>query len=171
MRPWSIRHCSRRGLPQHSAAENQLRSPILSSGPNRKNGYPHEKLVGGSVHHGGASPRVTAALAIQPNSTFEFRGPGPQPTQDVDCKPVDLLLLEDPRGPRQPQLAILVLILAVTLMAAPSLIAGMALLNNAIVLSQGSSRPDLDLSSVAVYARVLVGVALAFTVVRSPREQ
>ena len=144
---------------------------MLRSGPSRKNGYPNEKLVGGSVHHGGPSPRVRAALAVQSDSTFEFQGPASLPTQDDDCKPVDLLLLEDLRGLGQPQFAIVVVILAVTLMAAPSVIAGMALLNNAFVLSQGSPRPDLDLSSLAVYARVLVGVALAFMVVRTPREQ
>lgn len=171
MRPGSIRQSSRGGLPPHSAAEDELRPRTLHSGPNRKGGYPCEKLAGASIYYGGPSARVTAALAVQPDSTFEFRGPASQPTQDVDCKPVDPLLLEDPRGLRQPRLAILVLILAVTLMAAPSLIAGMALLNNAFVSSQGSPRPDLDLSSVAVYARVLVAVALVFMVARAPREQ
>jgi hypothetical protein len=68
-------------------------------------------------------------------------------------------------------LAILVLILATALMVAPGLIAGIELRNNFSVLTQGSPRSNLELSSLATYARVLVAVALAFVVVRTPREQ
>ena len=161
------------GLPKYSAAVNPIRSRAPRSGRGRKNDSAYKKLAGGSIYEGGPSPRVTDTLGVQTSSSpFEFRGPASQPTQGVDCTPVDLQLLEEgARGLRQPHLAILVLILATALMVAPGLIAGIELRNNFSVLTQGSPRSNLELSSLATYARVLVAVALAFVVVRTPREQ
>ena len=157
---------------QHSAVGDGVRSGTPRSGDNCQTLNPdHRSGSGYSETRTGTAGRELAVYAVQLSHAFEFRESIVQPELESCSTPLDSHLSEDASGLGQPRFAISVLIVTALLMTAPSLIAGITMLNSSFDLSYGWSKQASDLSLGVSCAGLLVAIALALMVWKSPREQ
>jgi len=172
LRSGSGRDVSIWGLPQHSAVGDGVRSGTPRSGDNCETLTPdHRSGSGYSETRTGTAGQELAVYAVQLSHAFEFRESIVQPELESCSTPLDSHLSEDARGLGQPRFAISVLIVTALLMTAPSLIAGITMLNSSFDLSSGWSKQASDLSLGVSCAGLLVAIALALMVWKGPREQ